>query len=298
MWGRAALVLTVGISAAVFAVNLALLHQMPGPIVALTLACVLLAGMFFVADANTSFVCRLPGLMRIVGIALAVGAVAALAVGVVHLLLFNPRLQPPQAGSAVGQLAPQATGLASGPRYIFTSEIPNLAGASSARLEVNVDAINETGTVTTVFRTYPGAKKKAVTTESTAGITLDAAGLFLRRMVVASSVKHDPQKKGPSVAVVVRGLPANSFVLAKGATKLQVEEYGGQESVSWQQPNAESGVEFTYVQQPFNQARLFVAPVLGAQSVDQLGMWAVNAFGLTLLGFAVHALLKRFKVET
>jgi len=299
-WGRASLVLTVGISAAIFAANLALLHQMPWRVVVLTLACVLLAGVFSVDGANTSFVCRLPGLMRIVGIALSVGAVVALAAGVVQLRLLDPHLQPRQAGSAVSQLAAQASsGLASGPHYLFTSELPNLAGTTSARLEVNVDAVNETGTVTTVSRTYPAVKRrKAVTIESTSGITLDAAGLFVRRMVVASPVKHDPQKKGPSVAIVVRGLPANSFLVAKGATKLQVEEYGGQESVSWLQPNAESGVEFTYVQQPFNQVRLFVAPVLGAQSVDQLALWGVNAFGLTLLGFAVHALLKRFKIET
>jgi hypothetical protein len=103
-------------------------------------------------------------------------------------------------------------------------------------------------------------------------------GLFVHEVIIP--VELNDFECCPSEAnVVIKGFPYKSFYDAQNVDSLKVDEYLGNETITWQPSYLLEGIRFAYLPSPFYNVRMLVTPFIELSKYDN---WILAAFGFVI----------------
>jgi hypothetical protein len=136
---------------------------------------------------------------------------------------------------------------------------------------------------TCVYRDWESKTIRESITEDLPGETIQGSrvGLFLHEVELPTKLNN--YSCCPDTAsVAVTNLPYHSFFDAQYARDLNVDEYLGKETITWEGNYPERGIRFAYIPSPFHNVHSLLTPFIELSKFDN---WA-----LALLGFTVSSL--------
>jgi len=109
------------------------------------------------------------------------------------------------------------------------------------------------------------------------------SGLFLHEVTISTDPVADYGCCPDASKAVIMDLPYQSFYDARYASDLEVDEYLGKETVSWNTSELRADLHFLYIPPPYHNVRILLTPFLDMSKYDNRV--------LGVLGFAMSSII-------